>query len=69
MAYILSDLGYDVWLGNTRGNTYSRNHTSLNPDAQKEEFWDWDWDVAGQGDLPAAIDYIIEKSGLLIRYK
>lgn len=65
MAYILSDLGYDVWLGNTRGNTYSRNHTNLDPDDDKEEFWDWDWDIAGQGDLPAAIDYIIEKSGFI----
>lgn len=41
LAYLLADRGYDVWLGNARGNTYSRNHTKWNPDVDKKEFWDF----------------------------
>ncbi|KAK7076518.1 hypothetical protein SK128_021905 [Halocaridina rubra] len=61
LAYLLADNGYDVWLANARGNTYSRNHVSLSPDDEK--FWQFSWHEMGYYDLPAAIDYILKETG------
>ncbi|ETN61958.1 lipase 1 precursor [Anopheles darlingi] len=60
LAYLLADRGYDVWLGNARGNRYSRKHDSLNP--KRTEFWRFSWHEIGLYDLPATIDYILERT-------
>ena len=41
LAYLLADCGYDVWLGNSRGNTYGRRHLSLDP--AKGAFWEFSY--------------------------
>lgn len=56
-AYLLSDNGYDVWLGNSRGNTYSMDHETLDP--LEKEFWNFSFHEMGYYDLPATIDYIL----------
>lgn len=60
LAFLLFDAGYDVWLGNFRGNTHSRNHQYLSPD--KKAFWDFSWHELGQFDLPEMIDYVLIKT-------
>ncbi|XP_050521584.1 lipase 3-like [Daktulosphaira vitifoliae] len=61
IATQLADQGYDVWLGNSRGNTYSRKHVSLNP--KSKEYWNFGLEEIGIFDLPAVIDYILSTSG------
>jgi lysosomal acid lipase/cholesteryl ester hydrolase len=61
LGYLISDEGYDVWMGNARGNRYSKKHATLNTNSKK--FWQFSWHEIGIYDLPASIDYILETTG------
>lgn len=52
---------YDVWLPNSRGNTYCRNHTTLDPNRDKK-FWEFTWDEHALIDLPTTIDFILNQT-------
>ncbi|KAL6431814.1 hypothetical protein ACFW04_007358 [Cataglyphis niger] len=56
LAYLLADQGYDVWLGNFRGNIYSRAHMSLSP--SDLTFWNFSFHEMSIYDLPAIIKFI-----------
>ncbi|XP_026764975.1 gastric triacylglycerol lipase-like [Galleria mellonella] len=60
-CYIYSDACYDVWVPNNRGNRYSRQHKSLDPD-KDPEFWNFAMDEMALHDLPAIIDYVLDKT-------
>eukprot|EP00747_Dinoflagellata_sp_TGD_P084610 gnl/TRDRNA2_/TRDRNA2_162578_c0_seq1.p1 gnl/TRDRNA2_/TRDRNA2_162578_c0~~gnl/TRDRNA2_/TRDRNA2_162578_c0_seq1.p1 ORF type:complete len:475 (+),score=41.20 gnl/TRDRNA2_/TRDRNA2_162578_c0_seq1:71-1495(+) len=61
LAPLLYRQGYDVWLGNMRGNLYSRNHTYLTTD--DSAFWDFTVLDVGRRDLPGIITYVLNATG------
>lgn len=62
LSFVLADAGYDVWIGNSRGNDFSRNHTTLQIDKNPEKFFNFSFHEMGVYDIPAAIDYILRSN-------
>lgn len=51
-------MGYDCWLGNTRGNDFGLKHKTISVDSKK--FWDFSFHEFGVYDLPAMFDLMLK---------
>ena len=58
LPFILYELGYDVWLGNNRGNKYSQKHLFYELNTTK--YWNFSIDEFALFDIPDTIDYILK---------
>ncbi|KAL0937604.1 lysosomal acid lipase cholesteryl ester hydrolase [Colletotrichum truncatum] len=58
LPFVLVEKGYDVWLGNNRGNKYSKKSVAHSP--KSLEFWNFSIDEFAFHDIPDSIAYILE---------
>lgn len=58
LASILVQQGYDVWLGNNRGNRYSNSHVEVSSDSV--DYWNFSIDHLANFDLPAMVRCILQ---------
>lgn len=61
LPFVLYELGYDVWMGNNRGNKYSQKH--LVHKVNSERFWDFSIDEFALFDIPNSINHILSVTG------
>ncbi|CAD5223678.1 unnamed protein product [Bursaphelenchus okinawaensis] len=57
---MFADAGFDVWLGNMRGNSYSRGHQKKN--IPTDEYWHFSWAEMAKYDLEAMVDYALNET-------
>jgi lysosomal acid lipase/cholesteryl ester hydrolase len=58
VPFVLAELGYDVWLGNNRGNKYSKK--SIHHDPNSLKFWDFSIDDFAWHDIPDLMEHILQ---------
>ncbi|XP_074340629.1 triacylglycerol lipase 2-like isoform X2 [Apium graveolens] len=66
LPLILVEQGYDVWIANTRGTMYSRQHVSSK--LTSSDYWDFTFSEMGKYDLPANLNFVYQQTGQKVHY-
>lgn len=57
-ALLLADAGFNVFLGNNRGNKYSRTHKTLDIETNPKDYFDFSFHEMGEYDVAAMVNKI-----------
>ncbi|KAG5667103.1 hypothetical protein PVAND_015102 [Polypedilum vanderplanki] len=61
LPYLFANMGYDCWLGNSRGSDYGLGHRTMN--SNTKDFWNFSFHEIGHLDVPAFIDFVLNATG------
>lgn len=64
LPFLLLNQGFDVWLGNIRGNVFSSKHLTKDPNDDDSGFYAYTLDDFVNYDLPAMINYVKTRTGI-----
>ena len=62
-AFQMAAAGFNVYLGNNRGNSFSNSHVTLDPKKDAKKFYNFSFAELGMHDVPAQVDKVRELSG------
>mmetsp|Transcript_29943 Transcript_29943/g.45799 ORF Transcript_29943/g.45799 Transcript_29943/m.45799 type:complete len:94 (-) Transcript_29943:767-1048(-) len=63
-AFDFARQGYDVWLGNDRGNMYSRKNIHFSPESDPASFFAYSFQQMGLYDFPSQVDMVRQVTGV-----
>ena len=63
LAVVLASQGFDVWIGNNRGNIYGRINLKFDPKRNADEFFDYSFYENAKYDMIPQIERALEISG------
>lgn len=59
----LVNQGYDLWMNNSRGNRYSRDHQTLDVDTDLKKYFDFSFSELGEYDQIGLWEYVMKVTG------
>ena len=62
IPFLLLEAGYDVWLGNVRGNIFSKGHISKDPNDENSGYDDYSIDEFVKYDMVSMINHVKERT-------
>ena len=64
LGYALVSAGFDIWLGNVRGNRFSvTRDQACSPEMWDLNHWDHSWHEHAREDLPKMLTLVLKKTG------
>ena len=60
IAFRLVEKGFDVWVNNSRGTKYSREHKTLDVRKDPEKYYDFSFHELGVFDMPALFKFVVK---------